>query len=75
MDVVANSSLVEVSPLKKRKRLDLGALTLSEKQCVINMYKQMLSGKAKVKMCEIVPKIMKAVGKILNNVRFVTHLF
>ena len=55
---------MEVSPLKKRKRLDLGALALSEKQCVINMYKQMLSGKAKVKMCEIVPKIMKAVGMI-----------
>lgn len=74
MDVVASSSLVQVSPLKKRKRLDLGALTLSEKQCVINMYKQMLSGKTKVKTCEIVSKIMNAMGEILNNVRFVSNI-
>ena len=49
MDIVANSSLVEVSPLKRSKRLDLDALALFEKQYIINMYKQMLSGKQRLK--------------------------
>ena len=50
MDIVVNSSLVEVSPPKKSKRLvDLDALALFEKQYIINMYKQMLSGKQRLK--------------------------
>ena len=53
MDVVANLSLVEVSPLKKRKRLYLDALALSEKQCIINMYKKMLSGKQRSKCVKL----------------------
>lgn len=66
MDAIPTTSSAGVSPPRKRKRLDLGALALSEKQCIVNIYKQMLRDEQNVKMTDILSKIVNAMGKILT---------
>lgn len=64
MDALPSTSSAAVSPPKKRKRLDLGALALTEKQSILNMYKQILSDEPNMKMTAIVSKIINTFGKI-----------
>ncbi|KAF5300484.1 hypothetical protein FQA39_LY02283 [Lamprigera yunnana] len=55
-------STSKVSPVKKRTRLNLGHLSVSEKQCILNMYKQILSDTYQMKITTIVKKIEDTAG-------------
>ncbi|KAJ8975102.1 hypothetical protein NQ317_017870, partial [Molorchus minor] len=45
------------SPPKKRKQLNLGHLSLPEKQTIINMYKKILDDEPALKTVQLVSKI------------------
>lgn len=53
-----------ISPPKRRKRLDLGHLTVVEKQCMVNMYKQIVDEDPTARTVAIVSKISKGTGKM-----------
>ncbi|KAI4467758.1 hypothetical protein MML48_2g00012427 [Holotrichia oblita] len=67
MDTVATSS-ASFSPPKKRKCLDIGHLSVAEKQCVLNMYKQLRTDEPNLKKTVIVSKISNIVGVAQSTV-------
>ena len=62
METAPSTSSASMSPPKKRQRLDLGALSLAEKQCIINMFKKIRTDEPNVKISAIVSKIVGTVG-------------
>ncbi|KAF5299307.1 hypothetical protein FQA39_LY02480 [Lamprigera yunnana] len=67
MDLTPSTS--KASPVKKRTRLNLGHLSVSEKQCILNMYKQILSDTSQMKLNTIFKKIKNTAGdaKLLSD--------
>ncbi|KAJ8912064.1 hypothetical protein NQ315_016753 [Exocentrus adspersus] len=63
MDDAVQSSLP-----KRRKQLDLGHLTLTEKQSIVNMYKQSLIDQPTLKMIAVVDNISVAMGVAKSTV-------
>ncbi|KAJ8919249.1 hypothetical protein NQ315_003832 [Exocentrus adspersus] len=59
---------VQSSPPKRRKQLDLGHLTLTEKQSIVNMYKQSLIDQPTLKMIAVVDNISVAMGVAKSTV-------
>lgn len=51
------------SPPKKRKRLDLGHLSVAEKQCILNLYKQLRTDEVHLRKTPIISKISNTMGK------------
>lgn len=66
MDAVPSTSAL-LSPPKKRKRLNLGHLSLAEKQCILNTYKQILVDEPSIRISDMVNKIVVAMGKTSNK--------
>uniref|UniRef100_A0A1Y1JY26 Tc1-like transposase DDE domain-containing protein n=2 Tax=Photinus pyralis TaxID=7054 RepID=A0A1Y1JY26_PHOPY len=62
MDSTPSTSKANISPVKRRTRLNLGHLSISEKQCILNLYKQILTDDPGTKMVTIVAKIAEAAG-------------
>lgn len=75
MEAVPSTSSALVSPPKKRKRLNLGHLSLAEKQCILNMYKQMRADEVDMNITAIVSKIVNTVGKMPNSLRIIVSIF
>ncbi|KAJ8918507.1 hypothetical protein NQ315_015212 [Exocentrus adspersus] len=59
---------VQSSPPKRRKQFDLGHLTLTEKQSIVNMYKQSLIDQPTLKMIAVVDNISVAMGVAKSTV-------
>ncbi|KAK5644703.1 hypothetical protein RI129_006003 [Pyrocoelia pectoralis] len=57
-----------VSPVKKPTRFNFGHLSVLEKQCILNMYKQILSDTPQMKITTIVKKIADTAGVAKSTV-------
>ncbi|XP_057671857.1 uncharacterized protein LOC130903648 [Diorhabda carinulata] len=61
MDATPSTSGLS-SPLKRRKLISLGHLSLNKKQSMINLYKQILTDQPKIKFTAVVSKIVTTMG-------------